>query len=1199
MAFDAKASQVQEALERVFPSRALRVEEGAGDTAEFHSWKIVFPGQAVEPLFANGVFAQFFGNGEALSGGKEEANVAELSKGQQTGDELVVNVLNVGDAVANLEAGSGGMPLQIAEALPAGLRALSIEGNLGIRGPRPCEITTLSCSFSEHTLPPFIEVAEVKIEVAVEAGAVSGGEGVVSVSGGEGPSVRASHPIKIAKTPGEATPFGIEDYEMGSEVSGGVVDTQAGSHPFQATFTLDVNEEVEKGEGTPAQLATSVQQAKNLTFKLPPGFIGDPTAYPQCPLAQFTTEVEHANECPAGSVIGAAYVELRKTVGAGGFTQAVVPVFNLEPSEGEPARFGFAPAGVPVFIGTSVRTGEDYGVTAHVENIPQDVGFLTNTVTLWGVPGDARHGDARGYGCLERLEVQDGVKEVQLNPCEEGAGVDAPFLSLPTSCSGPLVSVVEGDSWQQAGERKAKGLREQLQVLAEDRTPGMAGCGSLQFGSEIGVSTDVEAASTPSGLKVDVHVPQEEALNPEGLAPAEVKNISVTLPEGLALNPAASDGLQACTQEQVGLGNGREAGCPDASKIATATIKTPLLPQGENLHGFVYLASPQNFASPPGLLVNPFGSLVAMYLVAKDPVSGVLVKLAGQVSLSESGQISTVFADNPQLPFEDAEVAFFGGERAPLVTPVRCGAYTTNASFEPWSNDETNHKRLHSSAIFNITTGPHGTPCPGPALPFTPTLASESMNTNAGGFSPLATSLSRGDGEQAVSSVAVRFPPGLSGLLTGVTLCGEAQANAGSCPEGSLIGETIVSVGVGGDPFTVTGGKVYLTGPYRGAPFGLSIVNPAQAGPFVLQEGRPVVVRAKIEVDPHTTALSVTTDPPGSPHAIPTVIEGIPLQIQHVNVTINRPGFSFNPTSCQPMEIEGQIQSAEGATQPVQVPFQVANCAVLGFAPKLSVRTAGKTSKAGGASLSVRLAYPSAPFGSQANIHRVKVELPKQLPSRLTTLQKACLAATFESNPASCPAASIVGHAKVQTPLLPVPLEGPAYFVSHGGAAFPDLTLVLQGYGVTVDLVGSTFISKAGVTSSTFQSAPDAPFSVFELTLPQGPDSALAANANLCKTKLAMPTEFIAQNGQAIYQSTPITPTGCPKPTKPHKHKKTHKKTAHKACHNHACPTHHQRRSRPSSRVKSPSRSSACCGSYAAITSSVSTVAGAAGSSRS
>ena len=347
---------------------------------------------------------------------------------------------------------------------------------------------------------------------------------------------------------------------------------------------------------------------------------------------------------------------------------------------------------------------------------------------------------------------------------------------------------------------------------------------------------------------------------------------------------------------------------------------------------------------------------------------------------------------------------------------------------------------------------------------------------------------------------------------------------------------------------SVKGGKVFITGPYNGngpctpgeqgcAPFGLSIVNPVKAGPFDLEHDTAnssqnpacdcIVVRAKIEVDPHTAALTITTDPSGA-HAIPDLIDGVPVQIQKVNVQINRPGFTFDPTSCEQLQITGTIKGYEHGSSPVAVPFKAHDCSNLKFEPKFGVTTSGKTSKANGASLSVKLAYPSAPFGSEANIKQVKVELPRQLPSRLTTLQKACTQAQFQANPAGCPAASIIGHAKAVTPLIPVPLEGPAYFVSNGGEAFPNLIVVLQGYGVRIDLVGDTFISKTGITSSTFKTVPDAPVGTFELTLPEGPYSALAANGDLCAQTLTMPTEMIAQNGAQQKLSTPVEVEGCP-----------------------------------------------------------------------
>jgi len=1027
--------------------------------------------------------------------------------------------------------------------------------------------------------------------------------------------VRAEQPLTLAKTPGEAAPFGVEQYALSAEEPGGTPDAQAGSHPFQLTTTVDLNERPEHGQPVPAALA------KDLTFNLPPGLIGDPTAYPRCTLAQFTTFTlgPHGgttNACPAGSVIGLTFTTLDE---AGRPTGGPTPIFNLEPSVGEPARFGYQPAGSPVFLGSSVRTGGDYGVTVHVQNITQFVGFLTSTLTFWGVPGDARHESLRGYGCLSRTELEVGLREFQEFPCEAPPASSLPFLSLPTSCTGALHSTMEGVSWIESGRQTSEGRPEQQKPLKTAGLPALDGCGSLQFAPEIKVSADEQSASSPSGLKVDVHVPQEGQLNPNGLGQANVRNITVALPPGVHVNPSASDGLEACTGnpsalpegalgspgDQIGYEGKRElpllpgietpvfspylsgsipagkAGdleplrpgvsfCPNASKVGEVTLKVPVLPNP--LKGFVYLAAQEQ---------NPFGSVFAMYIVAEDPVSGTLVKLPGELTLCKGagedplgatgepipgvscqalGQLVSTFKDNPQAPFEDAELHFFGGERAPLATPTRCGSYTTSAAFEPWTNGAEVHEDVHATAAFPIVSGPKtpsepgGTPCPGASLPFSPSLTGGALNVNAGAFSPFTATMSRLSGEQNLQSLEVHLPPGLSGILSGVELCPEPQANEGKCGPNSLIGETTVGVGVGGEPYTVSGGKFYLTGPYNGtgacavgapgcAPFGITFEVPAKAGPFDLantKNNHPacdcIVTRGKIEINPQTAAITITSNPPGTADAIPTSIEGIPLEIQHVNAITTRSNFQFNPTNCSKMEVTGTIHSSEGGTDTIGVPFQVTNCKNLEFTPKFSVSTSGKTSKVNGTSLTTKVTEPIGSLGTQANIARVKVDLPVQLPSRLTTLQKACLASQFESNPAGCPGPSVIGHAKVSTPLIPVPLEGPVYFVSHGGEAFPSLEIVLQGYGVKIILVGTTFISKAGITSTTFKTVPDQPFSTFELTLPTGRFSALGANlpakakGSFCGQNLKMPTEFVAQNGAVIHQQTPIAVTGCAKP---------------------------------------------------------------------
>jgi hypothetical protein len=575
----------------------------------------------------------------------------------------------------------------------------------------------------------------------------------------------------------------------------------------------------------------------------------------------------------------------------------------------------------------------------------------------------------------------------------------------------------------------------------------------------------------------------------------------VRLPVGVAVSPSAAAGLEACSEAQIGLQDGNVPSCPEASKLATVEIGTPAL--ARPLTGSVFLARQNE---------NPFHALLALYLLAEG--SGVRLKLPGEVKMDpQTGQLITTVDNIPQLPFGHVKVDFSGGPRAPLVNPHSCGTYTTEAEVTPWSGTGT----VSTGSAFQITSGPGGGACPSSGSSFAPAFRAGTTNVQAGAFSPFTLAFFRNDGEQQLGELQVKTPPGLLGTLSNVPLCQEPQASTGDCPAASQIGSMVVGAGAGPTPVYVHGGKIYLTDSYRGSQFGLSIVQEASAGPFDL--GR-VVVRGQITVDPHTAALTVSSDP------LPTSLQGIPLDLRVVSVSIDKPQFTFNPTSCNPMQITGTLISGQGAAESVSSPFQVTNCQALGFKPKFTVSTNGHTSRVGGASLDTKIVYPTGAL--QANIAKVKVSLPKQLPSRLTTLQQACPAAIFQANPTACPAGSVVGIVKSQTPILPVTLTGPMYFVSHGGEAFPNLVMVLQGYGVRVDLVGTTFINpKTNITSSTFSTVPDVPIDSFELYLPQGPHSALAASGNLCKSKLVMPTSFVAQNGMSFKQNTPVKITGC------------------------------------------------------------------------
>jgi hypothetical protein len=892
----------------------------------------------------------------------------------------------------------------------------------------------------------------------------------------------------------------------------GSTDVQAGSHPYAFTTTIQLNRIFNSG-GKPVPDGTP----KDITVDLPVGFIGDINAITKCTAEQLGHTETNLNNpallCPASSQVGVAIVDLAENF-------AIVPVytavFNMVAPVGKPAVLGFDISGVNVYIDTKIRTGSDYGLSSTLRDIPGALPTIGSTLTLWGVPGDSGH-DIQRCPSLVALESVNG-------DCEQGAGYSSlephesdiprkPFLTLPTACAGPQTVRVSADSWQEPG------VFVQDSFILHDglgEPVGFEGCNRLGFTPTITSQPDTGSAATPSGLHFDLHLPQND--QPEVLSEAELKNAVVTLPAGMTVNPSSANGLAACSPGQVELSGPDPAACPEASKLGTVEAITPVL--DHPVKGAVYLAEQGN---------NPFGSLIALYITISDPQTGTVVKVAAHGELDpQTGQLRTVLDNSPQLPFEDLKLDFFGGARAPLVTPASCGTFTTASDLTPWSSPYANDATPSDS--FAITSGVGGAAC---GNGFAPSFSAGTVNNQAGGFSPFSTTVARSDQEQGLAGVTVTTPPGLLAILRGVERCGEPQASQGTCGAGSLIGHTTAVAGAGPTPISV-GGQVFLTGPYKGAPFGLSIVVPAVAGPFNLGT---VVVRAAIHVDPHTAQITVVSDP------LPTILQGVPLLIKKVNVSIDRPGFMFNPTSCDPLTVGGTLSSAQGASVGVSDHFQAANCSALAFKPVFTVSTQANTSKKNGASLDVRVGYPK---GAQANIRSVAVTLPKALPSRLTTIQQACPEGVFNANPASCPVGSNIGFATASTPVLANPVTGPAYLVSHGGAAFPDLVLILQGEGVTLELVGSINIKKS-VTSSAFNSVPDAPISSFELKLPEGPHSGLAAilpakaKGSLCGTSLTMPTTLTGQNGAQIKQNTKITVTGCPK-TKTKKHHKPRKK---------------------------------------------------------
>jgi hypothetical protein len=914
--------------------------------------------------------------------------------------------------------------------------------------------------------------------------------------------------------------FGVESFASSiTSDEGGGPAIQAATHPDAITTSIVFNHVVTEHEEEEPPRVRTYGDPKDIEVNLPQGVIVNPRATEaRCTEAELESP-EGPASCPNAAAVGVFSVDLD------GIEVNNEPIYNMATAADVPAELGFDAAGIGIImhVGGRLRTGGDYGLSADISDIPDERPIYGIELTLWGDPSGVSHDQERGL-CADEKAKQSFKRTGIRSSCPAERTAE-PFLTLPSSCTGePLTTTISTDSWQEPGSLNPDGtpnLGDPRWKTASSSQAPITGCENLNFSPKLALSTaEPEAASaeSPSGLNLDLGLPREESVG--GVAEADLKAVTVTLPAGMAVSPSAAGGREACTPAEINLHTAQAPSCPDASKVGTAKIVTPLLE--DPLEGSIYLAQP--YANEPafGTPEHPGGSLLALYLVAEG--DGMLVKLAGKVEADPAtGRLTVSFDNVPQLPFADLKLGLFGGPRAILVTPPGCGVYPVSTSLTPWSGTPA----LTQSSNLEIDSGPNGGLCPSGG--FGPSLTAGTANNQAGASSSFSATLTRKDGEQRFGGFTLKLPPGLLGSLKNVPPCPEPQASSGQCSQASEIGTTTVGVGPGADPFYLPelgqpSNEVYLTGPYEGAPFGLSIVVSAITGPFDLGNA---VIRAKISIDPRTAQLTIASVP--GVDAIPVIRDGIPLDIRTLNLTIDRSGFIFNPTGCTPRTVAGTISSTGGTSAAVSSPFQAANCANLPFKPALLALTHAKTSKADGAYLHVKVL--SGP--GQANIGKVKVDLPKQLPSRLTTLQKACVARVFEADPAACPSASVVGTATVDTPMLPHSLSGPAYLVSHGVVAFPALVMVLQGEGVTIELEGQTNIRK-GITSSTFRSLPDTPISTLDLVLPAGPHSAFAVNLpprikrGLCSQKLNMPTAIVAQNGVQIKRTTKIGITGCP-----------------------------------------------------------------------
>jgi uncharacterized repeat protein (TIGR01451 family) len=1069
-----------------------------------------------------------------------------------------VQITNIGDEAAN------GEPIVVTITLPSGLTVLdTAEGkdpnsphknfgaNYGIfsgdsgsfypctagdgsplvggESEVKCENTEQLGSNAIHTANPWQMVfLPVKVEASEPGTLVTTSE---VHGGGAANSASTVDPVQITAAPPS---FGFDAFDGLISDADGSASTQAAAHPSAVVTHIDFNSTFDPSPQV--GMLSPVEPEKDIFVDLPAGFVGNPTAPGRCAQAQLANSVNllPRPSCPPNSQVGVA--ELRVNA----FPAAAVlrpPIFNMIPPPGSPARFGFLAANTVVTLDATVRSNGDYGLTISGRNVSEALGVAGVTTIFWGDPSSPSHDSERA--CPEVTVPQDGGPTCTV---DEEVG---PFFRNPTACTPTpntaLPFRAHMDSWLSPGPLTADGDPD----LADPRwrsveyvshqppgyphlpseqgsAVGITGCEAVPFEPAVAVAPTTAAADSPTGLTVDLTVPQQcwQPGELDSVCESDVRNVEITLPEGMSVNASSAGGLGACAPAEVGLTsslgasparfNKAPVSCPDSSKIGKVTIETPLLEN--DLEGAIYLAKQGE---------NPFGSLLAMYLVAEG--EGVVIKQAGLISADPgTGQLTTSFVDAPQTPFSRLHVELFGGPRAALRTPETCGTYSTNAKLTPWSGNAP--AQLTSS--FEIGS------CPNSG--FDPKLEAGTLNPLARAFTPFKLRLTRADGSQPLGGLSVSLPQGLLAKLAGIPYCPDATLAGVSsgegtgavelanpaCPAASQVGSVTVGAGAGPNPFYTETGRAYLAGPYKGAPLSLAVVTPAVAGPFDLGS---VVVRNALRIDPETAILTAVSDP------LPTIVHGIPLDLRDVRIEINRPDFTLNPTSCDPMSIDASVRSAAGTTVARSNRFQVGGCDRLGFKPGLSLRLKGGTKRSAHPSLRAVLRMPQG----GANIAQTSVVLPRTEFLDQAHIGTICTRVQYVAD--ACPARSVYGYARAVSPLLGEPLQGPVYLRSNGGdRELPDLVASLDGQ-IHIDVVGYVDAVR-GRLRTRFLHVPDAPVSRFVLTMKGGKKGLIENSDGVCSKRQMAAVRFEAQNGVVRHVRSPVR-SSCRKHAHPKRHK--------------------------------------------------------------
>lgn len=1033
---------------------AVSVTGGPGGDAE-HPYLVEFGG----PLAEQDV-AELKADGSGLVGEHAFVHVFTTVPGGPGTGQIAVSPANIGGAPT-----SGEYTLQIGP-LPAGIVTSGpAKGAVGSDWicPGGAGESTVTCTSGEAVggLNPGKNIV---VPVEVEPSVATSASAAVTISGGGADPDSIEMPITISR---QEAPLGPAAFWAGAFDDDGAEDLQAGGHPYSAMSNFMLNTvRAKSGKIVPAG------DSKTVVVDLPPGFLGNPLVTERCPQSDLFCDA-------AESSVGIFSPSLAVFGESGGF---ITPLHNDVPAQGYAAEFTTTIAGPLQSLLGSVRASDDFGIRITAPNNP-------NFTKIYGA-----------FAAIEGFPA--------------GANGKA-FLRNATDCAEmkrePPIVRTRFEIWQEPGVLSSGGIQDVV-------LPPVSGCEQLEFHPDFAFQPTSTQGSSPVGATAHLHIPQDGLSDAGKLGTPDLKRAVVSLPPGLVLNPSSASGLEGCSEAQIGYrGNGfalpnpirfteDSPTCPDGSKLGTVTVDSPLLEQ--DLVGTIYLASQEE---------NPFGSLIAIYLVIDDERSGVVLKLPGEVRPApDTGQLTAIFDHNPQLPFEDMTLNFRGGgPRSQLATPEVCGSYETKGTWTPWSAPESGPA---AQTTDGFTVSSKCASSPG-ARPFAPTLEAGTTDPVAGSYSPLTIKVGRKDGEQELSRFEFSLPPGLSGKLAGIPYCSEAaiasaasrtgkeEVASSSCPAASRLGKVDTAAGVGSEPFHV-GGSVYLAGPYKGAPVSTVVITPAVAGPFDLGN---VVVRAPVYVDPTTARLTVKSDP------IPTILQGLPLKVRSVAIAIDRSGFTINPTSCEEMSIGASIQSSDGATAIPSNRFQVGNCDALKFKPKLKLSLKGGTKRNANPALTATLTNPPG----QANIGRVSVALPRSEFLDQAHIRTICTRVQFAAE--QCPKGSIYGRAEAFSPLLDAKLTGPAYLRSSDNE-LPDLVIALRApdyQPVRIELAGRIDSVNGGIRNS-FELVPDAPVSKFVLRMQGGKKGLLVNSTDICRGKHKATVKMTGQNGRQHNFRTPL-----------------------------------------------------------------------------